>query len=50
MAPPLPVLLPTAQVPWFAAPVVGLSAGYQHGIGQVVGESVNHVGTVAVQG
>jgi hypothetical protein len=32
-----------------AAPVGGFSAGYQHGIGQVVGESVNHVGTEAVQ-
>ncbi len=50
MAPPLPSWMPTAQMPWLAAPVVGLSAGYQHGMGQVVGESVNQVGTVAVQG
>ena len=50
-AAPTPVLLPIAQlIGRPAAPVVALSAGYQQGMGQVVGESVNQVGTVAVQG
>ena len=49
-AAPMPFLAERLQVPWAAAPVVGLSAGYQQGMGQVVGESVNQVGTVALQG
>src|SRR4030042_804396 len=50
MAAPMPSLSPGAQAPWLAAPVVGLSASYQQGMGQVVGESVKYVGTVASHG
>src|SRR4030042_6367565 len=47
MAAPMPSFVPGVHSPWQAAPVVGLSASYQQGIGQVVGESVKYVGTVA---